>query len=72
MLDYDYFNKYYKMIAIDLSKQQAINADPKTIQQINFMRNLEEQSTIFFTIEEAKESVLHFSQGPVKVSQFYL
>ena len=72
LLDYDYFNKYYKMIAIDLSKQQAINADPKTIQQINFTRNLEEQSTIFFTIEEAKESVLHFSQGPVKVSQFYL
>ena len=60
------------MIAIDLSKQQAINADPKTIQQINFTRNLEEQSTIFFTIEEAKETVLYFSQGPAKVSQLYL
>ena len=34
LLDYDYFNKYYKMIAIDLSKQQALDADPKAIQQI--------------------------------------
>ena len=43
------------MIAIDLSKQQALDADPKTIQQINFTGSLENQSTIFFIIEEAKE-----------------
>ena len=67
LLDYDYFNKYYKMIVIDLSKQQAFDADPKAIQQINFTGNLEEQSTIFFIIEEAKETVLHFSLGTVKV-----
>ena len=36
LLDYTYFKKYYKMIAIDLSKQQALDADPRTIQQINF------------------------------------
>ena len=41
LLDYNYFNKYYKMIAIDLDKQQALDADPKTIQQINFTANLE-------------------------------
>ena len=52
------------MIAIDLSKQLARNADPKALQQINFTENLEQQSTIFFIIEEA---VLDFSQGTIKV-----
>ena len=59
------------MIAIDLSKQQALEADPKSIQQINFTRNLAEQrsldTTMFFIIEEAKETTLDFSQGTVKV-----
>ena len=41
LLDYNYFNKHYKMIAIDLSKQQALDADPKAIQQMNFTGNLE-------------------------------
>ena len=41
LLDYIYFKKYYKMIAIDLSKQQALDADPKAIQQINFTANLD-------------------------------
>ena len=67
LLDYDYFNKYYKMIATDLSKQQALDADPEAIQQINFTGNLEEKSTIFFIIEEAKETVLNFPQGTVKI-----
>ena len=40
LLDYNYFNKYYKLIAIDLSKQQTLNADPEAIQQINFTANL--------------------------------
>ena len=55
------------MIAIDLTKQQALDADPKAIQQINFTGNLQQQATIFFIIEEAKETVLDFSQGTVKV-----
>ena len=41
LLDYDYFNKYYKMIVIELSKQQALDTDPKAIQQINFTGILE-------------------------------
>ena len=49
--DYNYFKNYYKMIAIDLSKQQALYADPKAIQQINYTGNLENQSTMFFIIE---------------------
>ena len=41
LIDYPYFKKYYKLIAIDLSKQQKLDADPKTIQQINFTGNLD-------------------------------
>ena len=69
LLDYSYFKDHYKMIAIDLSKQQALDADPRAIQQINFTANLDrdENTTMFFIIEEAKETVLDFSQGTVKV-----
>ena len=57
------------MIAIDLSKQQALNADPRAIQKNNFMANLDRAgyTTMFFIIEEANETVLDFSQGAVKV-----
>ena len=54
LLEYNYFKKYYKMAVMDLSKQQALDADPKAIQQINFTGNLEQQTAIFFSIEEAK------------------
>ena len=67
LLDYNYFKKYYEMIAIDLNKQEALDADPKTIRQINFTGNIEQQATIFYINEEAKETVLDFSQGTVKV-----
>ena len=69
LLDYNYFNNYYKAIAIDLSKQQALDADLKTIQQVNFTANLDQDgnTTIFFIIEEAKETILDFSQWTVKV-----
>ena len=57
------------MIAIDLSKQQCFDANPRAIQQINFMADLERagKPTMFFIIEEAKETVLDFSQKTVKV-----
>ena len=57
------------MIAIDLSKQQALNVDSKPIQQINFSVNLngEKNTTMLFIIKEAKETILDFSQGTVKV-----
>ena len=69
LLDYIYFKKYYKMIAIDLSKQQALDSDPKAIQQINFTANLDrvENTGIYFILEEAKETAFEFSQGTVKV-----
>ena len=58
-----------KMIAIDLSKQQTLDADPRATQQITFTANLDRAGnrTMFFIIEEAKETVLDFSQGTVKV-----
>ena len=69
LLDYIYFKNYYKMIAINLSKQQALDADPKAIQQINFTANLDRagNTRIHFILEEAKETVLDFSQRTVKV-----
>ena len=57
------------MIAIDLSKQQALDADPAAIQQISFIGNLDfaVNTKIFFILEEAKETILDFSQGTVRV-----
>ena len=57
------------MIAVDLSKHQELDADLKVIQQINFTGNLDraEGATMLFVIEEAKKTVLYFSQGTVKV-----
>ena len=56
LIDYSHFKDHCKMIVIDLSKQQALYADPRAIQQINFTSNLErrENATMFFIIEEAK------------------
>ena len=64
LLYFDYTTKHYKMIAIDLSKEQALDADPKAIQQIKFIGNLEgdNAATMFFIIEEAKEIFADFSQ----------
>ena len=57
------------MIAIDLSKQQALDVDPKAIRQINFTANLDRagNTRLYFTLEEAKESVFEFLQGTVKI-----
>ena len=69
LLDYSYyFNENYKIIGIDLSKQQVLDADPRPIQQINFTANLNRngETTMLFIIEQEKETVLDFSQGTVK------
>ena len=69
LLDYPYFKDSYKMIAVDLSKQQLLDADPRAIQQINFTANLDRagNARIYFILEEEKETILNFSQGTVKV-----
>ena len=57
------------MIAVDLSKQQAVDADPKAIEQINFTANLDRANNarFYFILEETKENVFEFSQRTVKV-----
>ena len=69
LLDYPHFKENYKMIVIDLTRQNELDADPRTIQQINFTANLDRagNTTIFFIIEEAKETIFEFSKGTVKV-----
>ena len=69
LLDYPCFTNTYKMIAVDLSKQQALDADPRAVQQINFTANLDRagNTRVYFILDEAKETILDFSQGTVKV-----
>ena len=69
LLDYPYFRDNYKMIAVDLTRQQALDADPRAIQQINFTANLDraDNTRIYFILEESKETKLNFAQGTVKV-----
>ena len=65
LLDYDYVKSYLKRRAIDLSKQQALDADLKATQQINFTGNLENNLSIFI-LSKMPKAALDFSQGTVK------
>ena len=69
LLNYQYITDYYKMIAIDLSNKQALDVDPREIQQINFTANLDRagNTRMYFILEETKETILDFPQGTVKV-----
>ena len=69
LLDYPYFRDSYKLIDIDLSRQQALDANPRAIQQINFTANLDRagDTRIYFILEESKETKLDFAQGTGKV-----
>ena len=61
LLDYAYFKNYHKMIATDLSKQQALDTDPRAIEQINFTANLVRagKTRIYFILDKTKEAVLN-------------
>ena len=71
LLDYAYFKDNYRLIAVDLSKQKALDADPRTIQQIVFQRVVggEDNTKIrlYAILERSKETMLEFSKGTVKV-----
>ena len=69
LLDYPCFKDSYKMIAVDLSRQHVLDDDSRAIEKINFTTNLDRagNTRIYFILEEAKETILDFSQGPVKV-----
>ena len=63
LLDYDYFKKHYKLIAIDLSKQQVLQENEDLIQQINFIGRLEQAANVFIIIEKKENTILEFSQN---------
>ena len=67
LLDYDYFKKHYKLIAIDLSKQQVLQENENLIQQINFIGKLEEATNVFIIIEKKENTKLEFSQNLANV-----
>ena len=64
-----YLRDNYKIIVTDSSKQQALDVDSRSIQQISFTANVDRanDTRIFFILEVAKETVLDFSKGTVKV-----
>ena len=63
LLDYDYFKKHYKLIAIYLSKQQVLQENEDLIQQINFIGRLKEAANVFIIIEKKENTILKFSQN---------
>ena len=67
LLDFNYFDKHYKLVAADLSKQKELDTDPRAIQQIEFKYMLPTNSTIYWVLEKSKETILEFYKGNVKV-----
>ena len=67
LLDFNYFDKHYNLVAVDLSKQKELDADPRAIQQIEFKYMLGTNSTIYWILEKSKETILEFYKGTVKV-----
>ena len=67
LLDYNYFKKHYKLVAVDLSKQKELETDPRAIQQIEFKYMLETNSTSYWVLEKSKETILEFYKKTVKV-----
>ena len=67
LLDYEYFSKHYKLIAIDLSKKVELE-NPDLRQQINFIGKLKNDKAImFFTIEKSEETTFEFLQNSVSI-----
>ena len=67
LLDFTYFEKNYRLIAADLSKQNALDADPKAIQQITFTGKAGNQIRVYYILEQSKETMLEFAKGTTKV-----
>ena len=67
LLDYQYFKDHYQLIAVDLSKQKKLDADPRAIQKIEFCGMLNTNSQVCSVIVKSKETILEFYKGTVKV-----
>ena len=67
LLDFAYFEKNYRLIAVDLSKQKVLDADSRAIQQIIFTSKTSQAAVIYYIYEKSKETILQFSKGTTKV-----
>ena len=67
LLDFNYFDKHYKLVAVDLSKHKELDADLRAIQQIEFKYMLGTDSTIYWVLGKSKETILKLYKGTVKV-----
>ena len=67
LLDFAYFEKNYRIIAADLSKQKALDADSREIQQIIFTGHTDAQIRIYYILQQSKETIPEFSEGTTKV-----
>ena len=67
LLDFAYFEKNYKLIAADLSKQKVLDAGSRAIQQIIFTGHTDAQIRVYYILEQSKETILEFSKGTTKV-----
>ena len=67
LIDFNYFDKHYKLVAVDLSKQKELDADPRAIQQTEFKYMLGTNSTICWVLEKSKETILEFDKGTAEV-----
>ena len=77
LLDFSYFEKNYKLIAVDLSKQKALDADSKAIRQIIFTGKLKStvantRVIIYYILEQSKETMLESSKGTTNVLQLHI
>ena len=77
LLDFSYFEKNYRLIAVDLSKQKALDADSRAIQQIIFTGKIKAtvantRVIIYYILEQSKETMLEFSKGTIKVLQLHI
>ena len=68
LLDFAYFEKNYKLIAADLSKQKPLDADSRAIQQIIFTDTASAAVIIYYILKQSRETMLEFSKGTIKVS----
>ena len=72
LLDFAYFEKNWRLIAADLSKQKALDADSRGIQQIICTDKIKStvantRVIIHYTLKQSKETMLQFSKGTTKV-----
>ena len=62
LLDFAYFEKKYRLIPADLSKQKALDVDPRAIQQVIFTGKASANVMIYYFLEQSKETILQFSK----------